>query len=353
MRQTRFWFMLVVLSLPVFVLAEEKAAPATSAKETTASAPAKASPSFKSFKDAYSAGNQALKDRKFDEAVGDYGAAETLATSGKAKSQAANAQGWALIKARKLQDAKTALSRAVEEDGDNKVALKNLGFVYYRLYDYGFGGVEELKLAVKNLEASGENPEQLERAKGDLSREDAYAKATPMPEPSLAGMNFKELTALADKEQAEGHVDLAMKALKQAEAGARSPKSKAAAENRQGKLLLDSHKPAEALPYFEAAVKDQPDEKVYINSLGLCYWVIYDSGKGKGDELNKAVDAFYKANSIDSSYHAENMKMALDELKEVNPEAAKAYAAKEDKDEAASGDEKEAGSKDGKDDDSK
>ena len=49
--------------------------------------------------------------------------------------------------------------------------------------------------------------------------------------------------------------------------------------------------------------------------------------------MKKAVDAFYKANSIDASFHSENLKMALDELKEVDPEAAKAYTVKDDKDE--------------------
>ena len=91
-----------------------------------------------------------------------------------------------ILKARKLEDAKKALSRAVEEDADNKVALKNLGVASFRLYEYGFAGVEELKSAVKNLEASGENQELLERAKGALTREETYAQATPRRSPKSA-----------------------------------------------------------------------------------------------------------------------------------------------------------------------
>ena len=77
-------------------------------------------------------------------------------------------------------------------------------------------------------------------------------------------------------------------------------------------------------------MKVQPTEKVYQNNLGFGYWVLYDSGKGNVEDLKKSADAFYKANSIDASYHGDNLKMALDELKDVDPEAAKAYTAKDD-----------------------
>src|SRR5258708_21942304 len=94
-------------------------------------------PLFKNFKEAYSAASQSFKDRKFDEAVVDYGAAESLSSTGKGKSQMANAQGWTYIQAKKWSEAKKSLSRAVVENGDNKLALKNLGFVEFRLYQYG------------------------------------------------------------------------------------------------------------------------------------------------------------------------------------------------------------------------
>jgi tetratricopeptide (TPR) repeat protein len=326
MRKFQFSSALVVLSL-LMVAGSTQGAPAEKAA---------AAPSFKSFKEAYSAGNQALKDRKFQEAISDYAAAESMSTTPKGKSQAANAQGWALLRAKKWKEAKEALGRAVEEDKENKVALKNLGVASFRLYEYGFADIEELKEAVTNLEASGENQELLERAKGILSREEAYAQATPVAETTGSGMNFKSLLALGDKLQAEGKFDQALKIFKQAEASGVSAAAKATAANRQGKVLLDARRPTESVAYFEQAVKYQPEEKVYLNNLGFGYWVVYDSGKGGEADLKKAVDAFYKANSIDASYHAENMKMALDELKEVDAEAAKAYSVKDDKEESAS-----------------
>jgi hypothetical protein len=53
--------------------------------------------------------------------------------------------------------------------------------------------------------------------------------------------------------------------------------------------------------------------------------MLYDSGKGTVADLKKAVELFYKANAIDPSYHSENMAMALDDLKDADPNAAKAY----------------------------
>ena len=126
-----------------------------------------AAPSYKNFKEAYAAGNDALKDRKFKEAAAAYEAAETLASTSKGKSQMANAQGWAMLKAKDLGEAKKSFARAVEENGENKVALKNLGVVEYHLYEYGLEGAEILKESIKHLEASGDDPELLERAKAD------------------------------------------------------------------------------------------------------------------------------------------------------------------------------------------
>ncbi|MGH7739433.1 MAG: hypothetical protein ACREL1_04730, partial [bacterium] len=99
---------------------------------------------------------------------------------------------------------------------------------------------------------------------------------------------------------------------------------------------LDASRPTESIPYFERAATDQPTEKVYLNNLGYSYWVLYDSGKGTEADLKKSVDAFYKANAIDPSYHPENMTMALDELKDVDPDAAKAYDKGEDTSDDAS-----------------
>ena len=346
MNKIKLFCLLAVFILPIAVLADDKAAPSAAPKDTTSKAESAAAPaasvSFKSFKEAYTAGNQALKERNFEAAVSAYGEAENLSTTPKGKSQAANAQGWALLKAKKWEEAKKALGRAVEEDADNKVAMKNLGVASFRRYEYGFAGVDELKEAVKNLEASGENQELLERAKGALTREDAYAQATatPVVEVSTDGLNFKALTALGDKLQTEGKFDQALKVFKVAETIAKSPASKAAASNRQGKVLLDARRPHESVPYFEKAVENLPKEKIYLNNMAFSYWVLYDSGKGKVDDLKKAVDAFYKANAIDASFHSDNLKMALDELKEVDPEGAKAYGVKEDKEDAVGEDEK-------------
>lgn len=304
--------------------------PLTTQAQTGASVTA---PSYKNFKEAYAAGNDALKDRKFKEAAAAYEAAETLASTPKGKSQMANAQGWAMLKAKDLAEAKKSFARAIEENGENKVALKNLGVVEYHLYEYGLEGAEVLKDSIKNLEASGDDPELLERAKADQAREESYAQATPGPSPDLTKMGYKDLCAYGDKIQGEGQFKEAMKVYKMAEDVARSADSKGSAANRQGKLLLDSHHPSEAVAHFERAVTyklSDKEMKVFLNSLGVSYLAIYDSGKGKGDELKKAVDVFYKMNSIDPSYHHDNLEMALEELKEVDPDAAKAYTVKDE-----------------------
>jgi len=326
------WLFVLGVSLSFSAWADDK--PAAETKPAAVDQAASAKPSFSSFKEAYAAGNQALKDRKFSEASADYGVAEDMATSPKGKSQAANAQGWALWKAKKIDEAKKVFARAVEEDPQSKIALKNLGVVSFHRYEYGFAGLDELKEAVKNLEASGEDQELLERAKGALTREEDYAKATPEAEADLSSMNFKALVVLGNKLQSEGQFDQALKAFKQAEVIAKSPAAKGNAANLQGKVLLDARKPHESVPYFEQAVKEQPKEKVYLNNLGFGYWVLYDSGKGGAADLKKSVDAFYQMNALDPSYHGENLKMALDELKEVDPEAAKSYTIKDDKDES-------------------
>ncbi len=335
MRKFHFDWLLALLLAPMVASAQDNkpASPSSAGTGDSAQgAPSQGIPaaSFKSFKEAYAAGNDALKNRKFEEAVADYGAAEDLASGDKAKSQAANAQGWAYLKGRKLEAAKRAFARSIEENGDNKLALKNLGAVEYDLYQYGTGTVDDLKESVKNLEASGENQEDLESAKAALTREEGQAQATPPAEADTAGLNLKALLDLSDKLEEEGQIDQALKVLEKAGTMARSHSGRAAAANRRGKLLLDARRPTKAEPYFEEAVENQPKNKVYLNNLGWNNWVLYQSGSAGDAGLKKAVDAFYQMNSIDPSYHVENLKMALDELKDVDPEAAKAYTVKDE-----------------------
>jgi len=309
-----FWALILMSAMPLWA-ADSKAAPKAD---------------FATFKEAYGSGNQALKDRKFEQAIADYEAAEGLSTTPKGKSQAANAAGWAALKARKWEAAKASFEKAVEADPQNKVALKNLGHANFRRYEYGFSGVEELKEAVKNLEESGENQELLERAKGALAREEGFKQATPVAETSGSGMSYKALLSLGDNLQSQGQFDQAVKVFAKAEAAAASAMGKGTAANRQGKALLDARRPQDSVAHFERAVKLVPEEKVFLNNLGFGNWVIYDSGKGGTVELKKAVDAFYKSNSIDASYHSEMMRMALDELREVDAEGAKAYSVKDE-----------------------
>ncbi len=287
-------------------------------------------PSFSSFKSAYSTGNIALKKGQFKEAQRDYLAAESLASSAKGRSDAYNAAGWALMKAKKWADAKVVLLEAVTEDKDNQLALKNLGCVCFNLYAYGFAGIEELKNAVQYLGASGENEELLDRAKSDLERAQADAQVTPGPEPSLKEKSQKALLAMADEAQAQGQNALAIRILKHAALTAISSSAKALVANRQGKLLLDDRKPHEALLCFQEAVKGKPKDKVYLNNLAYAYWTVYDSGKGTVEDLKKAVDIYYRVNSMDSTFHNEMLKMALDELKEVDPATASKYTTVED-----------------------
>jgi tetratricopeptide (TPR) repeat protein len=286
--------------------------------------------SYASFKSAYSAGNDALKKGHFAEAAKAYEAAEEMASSAKGRCDAYNAAGWALMKAKKWPEAKTVLLEAVTEDKDSKIAQKNLGFVCFNLYEYGFAGTEELKNAIQYLEASGENEELLDRAKSDLSREESYAQTTPEPEIDLKDKSFKVLLAMGDEAQTNGKYVLAIKMFKRAALGASSSSSKALAANRLGKVLLDDRKPREAVTSFETAVKEKPKEKVYLNNLAYSYWVVYDSGKGTIEDLKKATDAYYRVNSQDSTFHNEMFKMVLEELKEVDPASASQYTVTED-----------------------
>ncbi|HTA76025.1 MAG TPA: tetratricopeptide repeat protein [bacterium] len=286
--------------------------------------------SYSTFKTAYSAGNDDLKNGRFADAVKAYEAAVGLASTAKGRCDAYNAAGWALMKAKKWPEAKAMLLEAVTEDKDSKIALKNLGFVCFNLYEYGFAGTEELKNAIQYLEASGENEELLDRAKTDLSREEAYAQATPEAEPKLKDKSFKALLAMGDEAQANGKYALATKIFKHAALSASSISSKALVANRLGKVFLDNRKPKEAVLCFEEAVKEKPKEKVYLNNLAYSYWVVYDSGKGTVEDLKKATDTYYRVNSKDSTFHNEMLKMVLEELKEVDPASASQYTVSED-----------------------
>ena len=285
---------------------------------------------YDSFKEAYSAGNDALKNGHYLEAVKAYRAAEGFASSAKGRSDAYNAAGWALVRAKKWPEAKAVFKEAVDEDNDSTIALKNLGFACFNLYEYGFAGTEELKNAIQYLEASGENEDLLDRAKSELSLEESYAQTTPEPEPDLKDKSFKTLLAMGDAAQANGRYDLAIKIFKHAAMAAISVTSKGLVANRQGKVLLDDRKPREALAYFEEAVKEKPNEKVYLNNLAYSYWVVYDSGKGTVEDLKKSADIYYRVNSIDSTFHNDMFKVVLDELKEVDPASASQYTVGDD-----------------------
>src|ERR1700677_4013116 len=171
---------------------------------------------YDSFKEAYSAGNDALKNGRYLEAVKAYKRAEGLASWAKGRSDAYNAAGWALVRAKKWPEAKAVFKEAVDEDNDSTIALKNLGFACFNLYEYGFAGAEELKNAIQYLEASGENEDLLDRAKSELSLEESYTQITPEPEPDLKDKSFKTLLAMGDTAQANGRYDLAIKIFKHA-----------------------------------------------------------------------------------------------------------------------------------------
>lgn len=285
---------------------------------------------YGSFKEAYSAGNDALKNGHYLEAEKAYKVAEGLASSSKGRSEAYNAAGWALMRAKKWPEAKAVFKEAVDEDNDSTIALKNLGFACFNLYEYGFAGVEELKNAIQYLEASGENEDLLDRAKSELSLEESYSQTTPQPEPLLSNKSFKALLVMGDKAQANGQYDLAVKIFKHASTIVTGVSSRALVANRQGKVLLDDRKPREALPYFEEAVKEKPKEKVYLNNLAYSYWVVYDSGKGTVEDLKKSVDIYYRVNSIDSTFHNDMFKMVLEELKDIDPISASQYTVEDD-----------------------
>ncbi|HEV2354520.1 MAG TPA: hypothetical protein VGR89_09765, partial [Puia sp.] len=98
MRKLHLAWLLGVSVAPLIILAQTNTADQKSStgaeKDPSASASNPVPSNYKTFKEAYAAGNDALKDRKFEESATAYGAAEELASNPKAKSQAANAQGW-------------------------------------------------------------------------------------------------------------------------------------------------------------------------------------------------------------------------------------------------------------------
>ncbi len=304
-----------------------------SAKNDTASAD-NAQVKYSTFREAYDAGSQLLKARKFTESVDAYRQAENLAGSNLVKAQAANAAGWTLTRARKWAEARELFRHAAQLNPQNKVALGNLGFASLKLYQFGLGSPEDLKESLKALEScSAIDPaykdDLLESVRTISARLESNANATPVA-PVKSGMAFKDALSLGDQLQAAGQYDLALQAFKRAEETGFSPKSKGAAANRLGLALLESCRPKEALAHFERAVKIVPGEKVFLNNMGLAQWTLYDAGLGDASNLKQSVDAFFKANSMDPSYRGENLKMALDELREVEPEAAKPYESQQD-----------------------
>jgi tetratricopeptide (TPR) repeat protein len=188
--------------------------------------------------------------------------------------------------------------------------------------------------ALKSLEACAAidpayKADLLESAKTIQSRHESNGTVTPIPAPK-AGVSYLEAKTLGDKAQAQGQYDLALQYFKKAEAGATTPKAKGAAANRQGLVLLEARRPKEAVAHFERAIKAEPSEKIFLNNLGLAYWTLYDAGLSDTTTLKQAVDAFYKSNGMDASYHGENLRMALNELKEADPALAKPYDSKKD-----------------------
>jgi tetratricopeptide (TPR) repeat protein len=315
------WFVAAAVAAASF------AAASPAAKEA---APAPKTVSYKTYKEAYEAGNKALAGREWDAAVDAYSQAAGLGSGKASQSKAQNAKGWVLLKARRLADAQAAFQAAVDLDPKSTLALSNLAFAAYLQYESGSAGEEALTKAKESLEACKSINENFksdvcDRVKTALERIDAYAKATPIAEEPKPGMGYKAAASLGDAAQAQGQFDLAIRAFEIAEKDASSAAAKGSAANRKGKALLDARRPKEALVCFERAVKIQPNEKVFLNNLGYAHWVLYDSGQGGVEALKAALDTFVKVNSIDPSYRKDNLDMALDELRQVDPEAAKAY----------------------------
>jgi tetratricopeptide (TPR) repeat protein len=316
------FFLLVVICSPVLSAVTEKVAP----KDTSVK--------FGSFRDAYDAGNKLLKERKFPQAVEAYRQAENLSSVPSAKAQAVNAAGWTLIRAHKWVEARELLRQAVQFDPKNKTALGNLGYAGLKIYQYGLGNDEDLQEAAKALEGCAAidpayKAELLESVKTIQSRVEANGTVTPIPAPK-AGLSYNDAKVMGDKAQAQGQYDLALQYFKKAEAASVTPKAKGAAANRQGLALLEARRPKEAVAHFERATKADSSEKIFLNNLGLAYWTLYDAGLGDASTLKQAVDAFFRSNGMDASYHGANLRMALAELKETDPEAAKPFDSKKD-----------------------
>lgn len=314
-----------------WVVGIANAAPAST---PSASASGAQGAKYASFREAYDAGNLFLKGRKFAPAVAAYLQAGDLTTSASAKAQALNAAGWTYIKARKWLQAQEVLLRATQSDPKNKIALGNLGYADLKIYQYGLGDASNLQEAIKNLEAcaaidASYKADLLETAKTIRDRREAEGTVTPIPAPK-PGVSYNDAKILGDKAQAQGQYDLALQYFRKAEAASKTPKAKGTAANRQGLVLLEARRPKEAVAHFERAIKADPTEKIFLNNLGLAYWTLYDAGLADVSALRQSVSAFYRANDMDASYHGDNLRMALSELKEVDPDGAKPYDSKRD-----------------------
>jgi tetratricopeptide (TPR) repeat protein len=286
---------------------------------------------FTSFQTAYQAGDQLMHQNGWKGAIQAYQQAVSLTTNHYLKSVAENSEGWAWITLHNYSRAKRSLKRAIHYDSSNKVALSNLGVVYYRMYEFGLEGIRSLKQAIKyfkkcNAIDANYHPELLIRAQEDLDDVDSWAQATPIPSRELRkSLSYQDSIALGDQAQSQGQLPLALKAFQLAAREAHSMRSKASAINRQGKAWLDYHFPSKALSYFKQAVKLEPNQRIYLNNLGFTYWEIYDSGLGNISDLIHAVNLFYRVNALGDSYRIENFKMALAELQRVDPKDAQKY----------------------------
>ena len=193
----------------------------------------------KDFKYYFNGGNAAMDAGKWVEAMEMLAKAEEVAgTDENGRSPAANCQGLVCMKRRQWQAGVDHFKRAVDYNAENKTALNNLGLSYINIYQYGLGGVAELKLAVEafaKLEQvdAGYRAANRELAKKLLAQAEQIAAKTSdevgdLPE----GTGYKHWTTVGDEAEANAQFARAMACYAKAEE--QSANSKHWAANRQG-----------------------------------------------------------------------------------------------------------------------
>ncbi len=262
---------------------------------------------FKSF---FSAGNQAMDEGRWDDAIESLAKAEEIAGTDKnGRSPAANCQGLVHMKCRQWKEAVPHFERAVNYNPENKVALNNLGLTQMNIHQYGLGDLDNLKRAVESYEKLAALDPDYRAANRELVKkmlaeaEALTAKANAAGDEALPeGKGYKFWTGQGDAAEGNGQFEKAMQCYAKAEE--QSASSKHWAANRQGLCAMKQRDFTDAANQLERATslvaEPTSKEAIIFNNLGTAYINVYESGTGNLPELENAAKAFKRASELNA-----------------------------------------------------